>query len=154
MTKRRHQYPTADAILVSLTDLINKVEEINISENEHFVKETANKMLAELKAQQEELKKYVAATKQYDPFHSHEVLSNIFNIVKSHKTDLEAAPGFWNKVAYCINDFFGAEIFHVTKTEFSKDNDEKATSFKHYKEEIKDMKECATFDSVAATLGF
>ncbi|RUR06743.1 hypothetical protein [Legionella sp. km772] len=151
---KRAQYPTADKILDSLTDLINKVEEINFNESDSFVHDTANKMIAELKNKQEVLREYVLTKPQYDPYHSYQVLSEILAIVKEHKTNLEAAPGFWNKVAYHLNQFFGAEVFTVNKTDFSKGNDEKAASFNSYKEELKDMKDNATFDSVSKTFSF
>ena len=54
---------------------------------------------------------------------SYDFLHDIIEVVEKYKTDLEAAPGFWNKVAFSINEFFGKEIFNVAKSEFSKPNE-------------------------------
>lgn len=162
MPKPELEYPTAATILTKLTKLIGDVKTtLDASKDSDVVKNAAHQMLAELQKKQEEINNRVQKNDQYEPMESYDFLHDIIEVVEKYKTDLEAAPGFWNKVAFSINEFFGKEIFNVAKTEFSKPNeasvDAQVDPVHNYKQELKDMKDLkddALVDSASQMMGF
>lgn len=162
MPSPKREFPTTATILTKLTKLIKDVEAtLHASKDSDVVKNAARQMLADLQSKQQEIDTRVATNHQYKPVESYNYLNDIIEIVEKYKTDLEAAPGFWNKLAFSINEFFGKEIFNVTKTEFSKSSEASLGAnvdpVRNYKQELKDIKELkdtALTDSVSQMMGF